>query len=137
MEKNNIKLSEIDLNQNYQGYLWWSNQPKPKVYNMEPLPGWRESKNPFIIEGQLYDDSNKKSYSIRFTDGEYVVLCFDLNSLTGLEYIKKEYLSNRLDGVNKIYFEEFWKTINDDLCEGMDVLQPAETVFVGFNWMED
>jgi len=140
-----IKLTEISLSQNYDGYLWWSDQPTPQILNNEPIKELPIGNNPFIIEGQLFDSENNKSYSIRFVDGEYLINCFDLNELSELEYIKKEYLPNRIDGVQKLCFREFWRPVKDKLCgskigeekekefEGMEVLQPAEVVFVGFN----
>jgi CRISPR type III-associated protein (TIGR04423 family) len=137
--ENYKKLTEIDPEQKYEGYLWWSHATSPKVYQNQQLPEWPEGKsNPFIIEGQLYDKSNKKSFSIRFVDGNYLIQCFDLNKLKELECIKKEYLPNRFpEDINKLCFREFWRPVKDELCEGMNVLQPAETVFVGFNCKED
>ena len=137
MEINKLKLADIDPAQNYEGYLWWSDDTSPCVYKNEPLPEWKEDINPFIIEGQLYNKNNKKSYSIRFVDGEYKINCFDLNELSKFEYIDKEYLPNRIEGVQKLCFREFWRPVNDQLCEGMEVLQPAEVVFVGFKFKED
>ena len=139
MENNKIKLTEIDPSQNYEGYLWWSDATSPEMYQNQQLPTWPEEKsNPFIIEGQLYDDNDEKSYSIRFVDGEYVVHRYNLNELKGLEYIKKEYLPNRFSGgIKTLCFKDFWQPQQDKLCEGMDVLQPAETVFVGFKFKED
>ena len=131
----NIKeLINIDTKQNYQGYLWWSDQSKPEVYNNQSIPDWKETTNPFIIEGQLFDEANKKSYSIRFADGKYVIKYFDLNELEGLEYIKKEYLPNRFEGIQNLCFKEYWRPVEDDLCEGIEVLKSAETVFIGFNY---
>lgn len=133
MKNNAIKITEIPINCQYEGYLWWSNAQIPKVFKNEPLPEWPgEKANPFIIEGQLYDLEGQKSYSIRFVDGEYFIQYIDLKELNGLESIKKEYLTNRMDGVQKLCFKEFWRPVEDKLCEGMEVLQPAEVVFVGF-----
>lgn len=132
------KLTDIDPKQKYQGYLWWSDATSPEVYQNQQLPEWQEEKsNPFIIEGQLYDKANNKSYSIRFVDGIYLINCFDLNDLNKVECINKEYLPNRFpDGIQKLCFKEIWRPRKDDLCEGMDVLQPAEVVFVGFKKIE-
>jgi CRISPR type III-associated protein (TIGR04423 family) len=114
--------------------LWWSDDQLPKVYKNEILPDWpANTANPFIIEGKLYDATNQKSYSIRFVDGDYLVNCFDLSELKDREFIRKDYLPNRLDGVKKLCFKEFWKPEPDTFCEEMPVLQPAENVFIGFN----
>lgn len=131
--ENYKKLTDIPQHANYEGYLWWSNAETPKVYKNEPLTDLpSEKSNPFIIEGQLIDKTNQKSVSIRFVDGDYIINGFDLKELKGLDFIKKEYLPNRMEGVSKLCFREYWRPEPDDLCEGMEVLQPAETVFVGF-----
>lgn len=132
------KITDISPSEKYEGYLWWSDTTTPEVYQNQQLPEWpKEKSNPFIIEGQLYDRSNNKSYSIRFVDGEYLVFSFDLEKLKELDCIEKKYLTNRIDGIPKLYFRAFWHPVEDELCEGMEVLKPAETVFVGFKKKED
>jgi CRISPR type III-associated protein (TIGR04423 family) len=37
-----------------------------------------------------------------------------------------------MENVQKMKFRQYWRPVEDDLCEGMKVLQPAELVFVGF-----
>lgn len=136
--ENYKKLTEIDPEQKYEGYLWWSDRPTPTVLNNEPIKELPEGNNPFIVEGQLFDKVHDKSWSIRFVDGNYYIMRFDLNDLNGLECIPKNYLPNRFpDSIKKLCFREFWRPQKDYLCEGMQVLQPAETVFVGFNFKED
>lgn len=133
-----IKINEIPLSSTYQGYLWWSDEDKPCVYKDELLTDLPAGPaNPFIIEGNLWDKVNQKSYSIRFVDGEYRVNAFDLNALDGNECIQKEYLPNRLEKIKKLCFKEFWLPEKDELCEGMEVLKPAMTVFTGFQYKED
>ena len=44
-----------------EGYLWWSDQQKPKIYDGNTLDiCLDETKNPFVVEGQLYDKEEKK-----------------------------------------------------------------------------
>lgn len=134
METYKFKLTDIPRQANYEGYLWWSNADSPKVYKNKTLPEWPgENANPFIIEGQLFDIEGDKSYAIRYVDGQYLVNYFDLIVLKKFEYISKEYLPNRIEGVTKLCFREYWRQEQDSLCEGMQVLKPAENVFVGFN----
>lgn len=133
MENNKLKITGIDPSQNYEGYLWWSDKTTPIILNNEPIKELPDGNNPFIVEGQLFDKEHDKSWSIRFIDGDYLINCFDLKELKGLDFITKSYLSNRFDGNQKLYFNEFWRPEKDELCEGMVVLQPAELVFVGFN----
>lgn len=138
MEKHKITLAHIPNPASYDGYLWWSNADKPLVYKNESLPVWpEEGSNPFIIEGQLFDKQTRKSFSIRFIDGSYCIHCADLNEFKSIEYIEKEYLPNRMEGISKLCFREYWRPEEDDLCEGMEVLKPAELIFVGFKNREE
>lgn len=129
---NTINLTDIPVNGTYEGYLWLSDKAKPDVLNNEPLRGLPDGKNPFIVEGQLFDRKNMLSYSIRFVDGCHIVKKYDLEQLMEFEYIQKEYLPNRIPGISTLSFKEFWRHKVDILCEGMKVLKPAEIVFVGF-----
>lgn len=114
----------------YQGYLWYSNEKEPKVLTDEvfelEIP---ESTNPFIIEGQLYD--GKKSISIKYVDGKYIVNTYELDKLDRVIQDQVFY-SHRMGG-KQLKFKQIWKEQPDELCEGMQVLQPVELVFVGFN----
>jgi len=138
MENNKIAIKDIPLEENYEGYLWLSNETKPHVYQNEPLEKvMLESVNPFIIEGNLLDKNNRKSYSIRFIDGNYIVNEFDLKELNekySEDSISKEYIPNRFpEKINKLYFREYWIPKKDEQCKGMEVLKPAMEVFTGFN----
>ena len=66
---------------NAQGYLWYSDQTEPETYNNKPVELiLDEKRNHFIIEGQLYSDEEKKSISIKFIDGNYIVKTYDFNA---------------------------------------------------------
>ena len=60
---------------------------------------------------------------------KYVVKKDDFKSPNAI----KEFLPNRIKGIEKLCFLEYWKPQKDNLCEDMEVLQPAELVFIGFN----
>lgn len=139
MENNKIKLTDINPNNLYEGYLWWSNAQQPIVFQDETLPDWPgETDNPFIIEGNLVNKENNLSFAIRFVDGEYFVNRFDMNELKDNEFISKSYLPNRFPSeIKKLCFKEFWKPVSDEFCEDMPVLKPAESVFIGFNCKEE
>ena len=93
----------------YQGYLWYSDQKAPQVLNNEVFElEIADSSNPFIVEGQLFDGQK----------------------------VEQVFHSYRMDG-EQLKFNLYWREVEDDLCEGMKVLQPAELVFVGFNDKED
>lgn len=118
----------------YQGYLWYSDNKEPQVLNNEVFElEIANSTNPFIIEGQLYD--GKKNISIKYVGGKYLFNTYNLDDIDG-EMQKQIFYSHRMAG-RKLYFKQYWKPVNDEQCEGMQVLQPAELVFVGFNDKEE
>lgn len=118
----------------YDGYIWYSDESNPKVFQDEEFEFDTDKiENPFIIEGQLYDDQKKISYSIKFVDGKYVCKKYEVEST---DFNKKDveiktFHANRMDDL-KLQFLQYWKEEDDELCEGMKVLQPAELVFIGF-----
>jgi len=118
----------------YQGYLWYSDNKEPQVLNNEVFElEVADNANPFVIEGQLFD--GQKSISIKYVDGKYIVNTYDLNTLDGVMQ-EQTFHSHRMEG-KLLKFIQIWKNQSDELCEGMQVLQPAELVFVGFNDKED
>lgn len=119
----------------YEGYYWLSNADKPVVIDGY-FNGLRlnSDDNPFVIEAQLFDRENNVSFSVKYVDGKYYAYCYNLNDATGdKEEVKvQKYCSNQMDDHQWLYFLQYWRTESDELCDGMDVLQPAEMVFVGF-----
>lgn len=113
----------------YEGYIWYSDQQNPRVLCAEDfeLDVSNES-NPFIIEGHLYD--GKKSISIKYADGKYIVKQYLLEELSG-EIEELSFVSHRMNG-RILEFKQYWREENDVLCSGMPVLQAKELVFVGF-----
>ena len=118
----------------YDGYIWYSDKSNPKVFQDEEFEFDTDKiENPFIIEGQLYDDQKMISYSIKFVDGKYICKKYEVEST---DFNKKDveiktFHANRMDNL-KLQFLQYWKEEVDELCEGMKVLQPKELVFVGF-----
>lgn len=128
-----INLSDIPTNLNYVGYLWKSDEVSPQVFKNETLPVWPgDTDNPFIIEGNLYDQLSDISYSIRFIDGSYYVHKFEMKDTTW-EFTSKSFIPNRIEGIQHLCFKQYWKPEPDKSCEEMEVLKPAMNVFVGFN----
>lgn len=118
----------------YQGYLWYSDKKEPQVLHDEVFElEIADNTNPFVIEGQLFD--GQKSISIKYVDGKYIVNTYDLNTLDGVMQ-EQTFHSHRMEG-KLLKFKQIWKNQSDELCEGMQVLQPAELIFVGFNDKED
>lgn len=125
----------------YEGYLWYSNQNTPQVFQDDELELILDDEtNPFIIEGQLCNQHF--SYSIKYIDGHYWVKKYDLKNFVSTVKTTQSYLPNfkALDGqrkIQKLMFNQYWRPQVDENCEGMSVLQPTEFVFVGFNYTEE
>lgn len=116
----------------YEGYIWMSNQPAPKVFkNEECERELIDGENPFIVEAQLCDGTY--SISVKFIDGEYLVNKFDISEKPSdkFEYSEQKYIAN-FDEVAGLQFRQYWREKEDELCNNMKVLQPAEFIFVGF-----
>ena len=117
------------------GYLWWSNQQKPKVYQDELIDiCLDEAKNPFVVEGQLYDEENKESYSVKYVDGLYLINKYkvDESDFTNPDNQIKSYLFNRMDD-RWLKFLSYWEEKKDANCMGMPVLTLTKNVFIGFD----
>jgi CRISPR type III-associated protein (TIGR04423 family) len=128
-------MQEIKINKNCEGYIWYSDRQKPEMIRAEKYSlELDETKNPFVVEGQIYSKDEQVSYSIKYVDGKYIVVPTLLNDLKGFVFDEKSFIPNRLDGVAKIKYRQYWKPEKDELCEGMEVLVPAEYVFVGFEY---
>lgn len=124
---------------NYCGYIWMSNKKMPEIINGNFTKLLDNTTNPFIIEGQLYDAEKGVSYSIKFVDGDYLILRFDVKKedFNNKDNEIKEFYANRIEGHKKLCFLQYWRSKKDEMCCDMDVLEPAELVFVGFNDKED
>jgi len=121
-----------------EGYLWWSNQQKPEPYVGDALDMcFDETKNPFVIEGQLYDKEENMSYSIKYVDGQYLINKYKVgtNDFTNKDNESKSFLSNRM-GSRWLKFLCYWEEKKDENCMGMPVLTFTKNVFVGFKEKE-
>ena len=94
--------------------------------------------NPFVVEAQLFDHTNRLSYSVKYVDGNYIVHRYEVKeTIKDVEAGKYDHITlkknfaNRMPGLRLCFFQ-YWKDAPDTLCEGMNVLQPAELAFVGF-----
>lgn len=135
-----ISIDKIDKTLSYEGYLWMSDKEEPEVYDNAAIELPNEGDNPFVVEGQLYNEEKGLSYSIKYVDGEYIVH----------EYIVKDadkenpdnqpmtYISNRM-GDKKLHFLRYWEEILDednykdnDNPKGLPVLTQTKNVFIGF-----
>jgi len=131
METINIKSCE--------GYLWWSDQQNPQVYHNEALDiCLDETKNPFVVEGQLYDGECGQSYCIKYVDGQYLIKVYKVADwdFSNPDNEQKAFLSNRMAG-RWLKFLRYWDEKKDENCMGMPVLTFTKNVFVGFKEKED
>ena len=118
-----------------EGYLWWSDQQKPRVYQDELIDiCLDEAKNSFVVEGQLYDEENKESYSIKYVDGKYHINKYkvDESDFINIDNEIKCYLSNRMDD-RWLKFIRYWEEKEDRNCMDMPVLTLTKNVFIGFD----
>lgn len=131
METINIK--------NCEGYLWWSDQQSPHVCQNESLDiSLDEKKNPFVVEGQLYDKECCKSYSVKYINGQYIINTYKVEEkdLVNPDNEQKTFFSNRMDN-RWLKFLRYWEEKEDENCMNMPVLTFTKDVFVGFKEKED
>jgi len=131
--KTELTLTDIPIENAYEGYLWWSDQPKPEVYlNDKPIRLPEEGDNPFVIEGNLWCKDSETSYLIRFVDGKYMIYKFEMKDVAPQLVTVHKYLPNRINGIEKLVFKEVWREQAAPSCMGFNVLKPAFIAFVGF-----
>lgn len=132
--------SDTDNKKIVEGYYWMSDATEPVIVNQVDSPeDWLNkldpTENPFVIEAQLFDGINKKSYSVKYVDGHYVVKSYKVEETVKdvkADYITlKRFVPNRMSK-HRLLFLQYWREQEDPLCANMPVLQPAEMVFVGF-----
>lgn len=127
-------MEKIEI-QKCTGYVWLSDQSSPKVYKNEPLSlELNECVNPFVIEANLTD--GQVSHSIRYVDGKYYHKQFVLDELSE-EYSEVNTYAQSMSSVSGLLFRRYWREQKDVLCEGWNVLKPAELVFIGFSEKEE
>ena len=117
-----------------EGYLWWSDLQEPKIYDGVAFEiSFDEAKNPFVVEGQLYDKDENLSYSIKFVDGKYLINKYkvETSDRTNKDNELKSFLSNRMGG-RWLQFLRYWEEKEDENCMNMPVLTFTKNVFVGF-----
>lgn len=128
----------------YEGYLWMSDQENPTVYENDSVTLPEDGANPFVVEGQLFNEKEGLSYSIKFVDGHYIVLEHKVTEedMKNPDNQVKIYLSNRM-GDKRLQFLRFWEEIPDEdnytdsnSPQGLPVLTQTKNVFIGFKKKE-
>lgn len=119
----------------FEGYLWYSDKAKPRIYHNESLEENWSSQHPFVVEGWLLDEQ-EQSYFIRCLEGKYYISSFDLKELEASEdeYLldgRQRFIAHRLDEIRSINFRQLWALSSNAESE-FQVLKPAQLIFAGF-----
>lgn len=122
----------------YEGYLWPSDSRQPLFYDgtEEAEITLDDAANPFIVEGNLWDEAAGESIYIRYADGQHHVCRTSIREIDMANATQKTYQAHRLPGVGGLNFLQCWEAEADGLCEGMAVMRPSRLVFVGFKRKE-
>lgn len=130
-------METIKITEETQGYLWYSDSTQPQVYDNNECKEIKldNSSNPFIVEGELFDNHTLESTTIKYIDGVYMINRHTVKSqdFNSTKVTIQNFLPNRMEAVGYLQFLQYWEGVPDEYCEGMQVLQPKEFVFVGFN----
>ncbi len=119
----------------YEGYLWFSDQTSPIIYNGDTDFEVEERPEAFIVEGMLWDSSSHTSVRIDYHDGQQHIYetIVKPEELDGCDYTTVEnYIPHRFPGIKQLSFLRYWHLVVDDLCEGFEVLSPQKLIFIGF-----
>ncbi len=128
----------------YQGYLWYSDKSEPVFYSGGSII-LDDEKNPFVVEGNLYDEENEKSINIKYIDGKYRVTYFNLAEMrNNPDFVLKDesYLTNsRISAslpseypiaCDKSLYKRIWHAEEDKLNGNWKSLRPVGLAFAGF-----
>ena len=129
-----IQLQDIQSGK-YQGYLWYSDEKCPKVFDEEDILSIETKDNVFIVEGMLWQASTRTSIRITYVNGKQNIYAAEvsLDDLSGNGQVTKEqYIAHRMPGVSYLEFIRYWNLEPDPNCEEFDVLVPGALVFTGF-----
>jgi CRISPR type III-associated protein (TIGR04423 family) len=133
----------------YEGYIWGSNGIKKPDDKYEKLPhvlkgekfdsSFWEADNPHIVEGWLVHKSETEHISVYIKHtGTYQVYEYDLKNLPeGSETRSVKYLQHRLEGIDKVNFQQLWIPEEEENCENMPVLKMKALIFTGFTHLKN
>lgn len=136
-----MKINDIPVSNKYDGYLWMSNSKSPVELDNEPLPAsFGKGVNPFVVEGELWDHENKRSYSIHQAGNITICQAFEVKDKDfdndNHNVDKRVYASHRMKHKG-LCFLEYWEPSRTDSSFGMETLEMKKRVFVGFKDKED
>jgi CRISPR type III-associated protein (TIGR04423 family) len=134
-----IKLSEINSEEKYTGYLWFSNEDKPQLFendSLSEIPS--ETGNPFIVEGHLISENGRYSVMLRHDGVKTQVYRYNWSEFENREvYMVDEpvcYLMKGGENGRKVCFRRVWKAeIDDPENPEFKVFKPLFIGFTGFS----
>lgn len=126
-----IEVEDVNFDLEYEGYLWYSNEPSPEQVN--EISRAHFTTLPFIVEGNLYSAKDKISVRVRNIDGAYFITQGSVKDLPAEQITRQEFVAHKLDGIAKVKMIQYWEEPEkDELLEGMKTLKPSWSAFVGF-----
>lgn len=141
-----IEINDIPRDHKFEGYLWKSNDKAPIILNHEPLPEvFFDDANPFVVEAELWDSDNNKSYALHQAGNQTILQCFEVmpEDFNSHDIDEVVYASHRMND-RELHFLEYWEervAANGDsrqgACLDMPALVMTRRVFVGFNAKEN
>lgn len=141
-----IEINAIPRDHEYDGYLWMSNAKEPDILEHKPLPDdFLNSVNPFVVEAELWDADEHKSYAIYQAGNQTVCQCYDVKEadFKSPDVDEAIYASHRMNG-RGLRFLEYWEedltadgVKTEGACLDMPSLVMSRRVFVGFKTKED
>ncbi len=117
------------LTGNYIGYIWMSDKAQALLINGKLPESSLQDHNPFIIEGQLYDEDNQHSYAIRH-DGSLIITRYDLTESSSTGDVS--YVAHRIEGKEYIAFRPVWIAEADPITPEYETMVYKGKAFVGF-----
>jgi len=145
-------------NGKYEGWIWESDKLNPHVIDTSSdletqlqAKGiafqlndnditFDDNKNPFVIEGMLWNAETKTSVSIKYVDGKHIINTHEVKEedLKGSETASvKMFMTHRIKEFKSLKMLQYWEEKEDEKCLKFKSLQPGRLVFIGFNKEED
>ena len=122
----NINIEGIP-NENFEGYYWFSNKPKPEIIRNEKIDKNKFTQLPFVVEANFYSKETETSVQVKNIDGEYHIAIIDL---TDCDTVPQVYIGHDIGYDFQVV--EAWEEKEDKFLEGMKTKVPAWTAFKGF-----
>jgi CRISPR type III-associated protein (TIGR04423 family) len=122
-----INISDFPTGK-FDGYYWFSDQPKPEIIIDKEIDRAKFQKLPFVVEANFYSKETHQSIQVKNIDGKY--LCAQID-LTDCKSIPQTYIGHDIGGKNFLLVEA-WEEKTDELLEGMTTKIPSWSAFRGF-----